>query len=176
MNTLKKKKQELRIELKSKQLNLTREIIDTKSLSITKKIQNMKEYVQATKIAVFMSMEKEFNTQFLLTDIKKEFYIPKIEQGEMNFYRYTGEFELGVFGIKEPKSNEKINKYEIELMIVPYLGYNEAGYRIGYGKGYYDRYLSDTNFPVILPAIDDYLVDFDSEEFDKKIEYVIKND
>lgn len=176
MSTLKKKKRELRIELKNKQLNLTKEIVDIKSLSITEKIQSMKEYVQATKIAVFMSMEKEFNTQFLLMDIKKEFYIPKIEQGEINFYRYTGEFELGVFGLKEPKSNDKINKHEIELMIVPYLGYNELGYRIGYGKGYYDRYLSDTNFPVILPAIDDYLVEFDSEEFDKKIGYIIKND
>lgn len=176
MNILKKKKKELRIQLKSRQLSLNNETLEKKSQEITRKIQSRKEYQDAHKIAIFMSFNKEFQTSYLLEDASKKFYIPRIENDNMDFYLYTREFRTSLYGIKEPVSNEKINKEEIDLMIIPYLGYNKEGYRIGYGKGYYDRYIKNTTFTIILPGIREYCIDFDPEEFDIPVHYIIEND
>ena len=52
-------------------------------------------------------------------------------------------FETNQFGITEPVSNDVIPHVEIDLVIVPLLAIDKAGHRVGYGKGYYDRYLSE---------------------------------
>lgn len=52
-------------------------------------------------------------------------------------------FQMNQFGITEPLSNDVIPAGEIDLVIVPLLAVDEQGHRVGYGKGYYDRYLAD---------------------------------
>ena len=53
------------------------------------------------------------------------------------------DFSLSKFGILEPKSDEVFPKEQIDLVIVPALGYDQQNYRVGYGGGFYDRYLAD---------------------------------
>lgn len=77
----------------------------------------------------------------------KQVYIPYSGKNrKLTFYSYTLDTELEVshFGMMEPKVRTVvIPKDEIDLVVVPGLVYNEAGYRIGFGGGYYDRYLAD---------------------------------
>jgi 5-formyltetrahydrofolate cyclo-ligase len=51
-------------------------------------------------------------------------------------------FDTNEFGITEPTGGEIVPANEIELVIVPMLAFDKAGHRVGYGKGYYDRFLS----------------------------------
>ena len=55
----------------------------------------------------------------------------------------SGDFQEGRYGIFEPISDVPYPKEQIDLIIVPGLGFDKRKYRIGYGAGYYDRYLSD---------------------------------
>ena len=52
------------------------------------------------------------------------------------------EFEVNAYGIEEPVSSIEISPDAIDLVIVPLLAFDKSGYRVGYGKGHYDRFLS----------------------------------
>lgn len=73
--------------------------------------------------------------------------VPKcIDRNTMDFFEIKSIRDLkpGMLGILEPDSTAmKIEKTEIKHMYVPMLAFNDEGFRLGYGKGYYDRYLSD---------------------------------
>ncbi|MER3407802.1 MAG: 5-formyltetrahydrofolate cyclo-ligase [Nitrososphaera sp.] len=60
----------------------------------------------------------------------------------MAFYEYTGELAEGRFDIKEPVPVSAAVNDDIDLVLVPGLAFDRKGCRIGYGKGYYDRFLS----------------------------------
>lgn len=51
-------------------------------------------------------------------------------------------FEPNAFGVMEPKGSLALSPEDIDVVLVPLLCFDKAGYRVGYGKGYYDRYLS----------------------------------
>ena len=86
------------------------------------------------------------------------------------------EFVNNDYGIEEPLQGEKISPEEIDLVFIPMLAFDEQGYRVGYGKGYYDRYLAQCRSDVLKigfsffeaePRIDDI------NEFDVPLNYCI---
>lgn len=78
--------------------------------------------------------------------------IPKIDihTGVMNHYHYNEEIEFisNAFGIDEPHGGTLVPESEIDLVLVPLLAFDKNGYRVGYGKGYYDRF-----FPKCKPDV-----------------------
>ena len=75
----------------------------------------------------------------------KRIYYPRVSGDEMSFYRVRSldELNCGSFNINEPDMTHEYTEADGRaLMIVPGLGFSYTGYRIGYGKGFYDRYLS----------------------------------
>lgn len=155
-----------------KNLQLPKALIRSKSLALTQMIKELSEYKKAKKIAIYLSMEHEFDTSFLLQDKTKTFFVPKIDNG-MQFYLYDGQLKQGQYGILEPVQSEIINPSNIDLMIVPYLGFNQRGFRLGHGKGYYDKYLENTNFTTVLAGFEEYLIDFKEESFDQNIDIIL---
>ncbi len=105
----------------------------------------------AKYILAYADFKNEVMTdKLILTAILegKEVYLPKIEDNEMSFYRIYSLEELisGYFGIREPIGllSEKINPEDIDdpmLIIVPGTAFDIECNRIGYGKGFYDKYL-----------------------------------
>lgn len=76
----------------------------------------------------------------------KQMVVPKsLPDRRMVFYHVTPEtrYEVSAFGVEEPVSEQVALKESIDLMIVPGLVFTSEGYRIGFGGGYYDRYLKD---------------------------------
>lgn len=88
-------------------------------------------------------------------------------------------FELNKYGIPEPSMGALIAEKEIDLAFVPLIAFDLFGNRVGYGKGYYDRFIAKCRFNMIkigisyFPPLDQIE---DIEEFDKKLDFCITPD
>lgn len=142
------KKSALRQELKAQLLRLKEDYLQEADLEIREKLWRLREYREAHSIYCFCSVDREVNTRPILSRALEEgktVALPVIEGGRMRPRRLGPEGLLvpGAYGIPTPPETEPwINEEEIDLILVPGLAYDEAGYRLGYGGGYYDRLLS----------------------------------
>lgn len=125
------------------------------SLKVADRIIGHQWFYQAERLLIFVSYGSEIDTSEIISEALrkgKKVYVPKVEGDVMEFYRITSLDELveGYKGIREPSgSSEKYEeKKRLEagervLMIMPGASFDPLRNRIGYGKGFYDKYLSD---------------------------------
>lgn len=146
-------KQNLRKDIKQRLLLLSKEYKVESDRGIFDNIFSMDEYKNASTIFLFVGTHNEINTSVIIEralNDGKVVGVPKcVKLGLMNVHQVRSLEELteGKYGIKEPKSTAKIiNPEEIDLAFIPCLSCNEKGHRLGYGGGFYDKYLKNTNF------------------------------
>ena len=76
--------------------------------------------------------------------------LPRVEGDIMNFYVYDrNSMAVGSFGINEPQNSVGVDAGEIDAVVVPGLAFSVDGTRMGRGKGYYDKYLSQSDFSAL---------------------------
>lgn len=84
---------------------------------------------------------------FLNPDLK--IVVPKIETSDGSMKHYVlnerTELVLNSFGIPEPSGGEEVSVDKLDIVLTPLLVFDERGYRIGYGKGYYDKFFATCN-------------------------------
>ncbi len=100
----------------------------------------MAEYGAFNSFLVYSSIRSEVPTDGLiqvLTELGKQVYLPRVEGDDIVAVPY-GELKIGAFGIQEPVGDAFDGCPDV--CVVPLLGVNSKGYRIGYGRGFYDRY------------------------------------
>ncbi|KRN67722.1 5-formyltetrahydrofolate cyclo-ligase [Pediococcus cellicola] len=119
-------------------------------LSLYEKLFASKEWQQAKTVATTMSGKIEVDTRPIMQQARyehKTILIPKtLAKWQMAFFEYlpTTKLEKTKFGIPEPVGANNISKSDINLILVPGLGFADQGnYRLGFGGGYYDRFLRD---------------------------------
>lgn len=141
-----------RKEVKKKLQNLNIKKYNTWSNCIANTLYETTWWRKATVIALTISRDREVSTIPIIErawSSGKEVVIPKCDpyNHTMKFYRITSfsQLETVYFGLKEPivEQTTYYKPEEIDLMIVPGVVFSRSGYRIGYGGGYYDRYLAD---------------------------------
>ena len=136
-------------------------------------------YKEAKTIATYLSFPHEFQTAELIEQAQKDgktILIPKTyPQGKMDLVLYEPEkLERNSFGLLEPKGNFSIIEPSlIDLIHVPGLAFNPSGYRVGYGGGYYDRYLEHFPGPTISTIYPCQIQNFQPEHFDIPVEEVL---
>lgn len=119
------------------------------SKKLSKKILESDVFRKSKCVAITLSQNMEWDTSIIINEAwkqNKRVCIPKTEKnGIMNFFEYNRftKLEKSFFGILEPVESLLVTKDEIDLIIVPGLAFDKEGYRIGFGGGYYDRYLVD---------------------------------
>lgn len=106
----------------------------------------------------------------------KRFFLP-VTNAEISFCEYNKGcyLEEGKFKTREPKGLPVVTRDSIEAFIIPCVAVNNEDFRLGYGKGYYDRYLEGykgLKIGLINKELSSF--DFKSEEHDLKLDYVIK--
>ncbi len=125
-----------------------------KSKDIMQNILSIPQVDHAEYILCYAGYKSEVKTNALIEELLKrgkKIYLPRVSGDEMDFYHITGLTQLteGYKGIPEP-SEECMNIFTKEIweqnrqkvvMILPGAAFSKTGARIGYGKGYYDRYL-----------------------------------
>jgi len=108
---------------------------------------------------------------------EKTVAFPSIKTGEIVFHKVSSLDYLveGVFKLKEPQKDcEVILPEEIDCMYIPGLVFSKTSNRIGYGKGYYDRYLKSYPGKKIGVCMKDFIIDdFNTESHDVKLDYII---
>lgn len=149
---------------------------------ISRAICESEHFENAEQILVFSSNENEFDTRYIIERCRlsyKRVYYPRCidKEGNMEFFKVdsVGDLTHGSFNILEPK--EYCKKYvpqKNDLVIVPCLSADRMGNRIGYGKGYYDRFLKDFNGVSVCPCYDEMLSDtLPTDDYDMKINIIV---
>lgn len=153
-----------------------------KSLSIAEKskiaIEKIREntlYIPAKNVLIYYPLRYELNLLALLYD-EKNFYLPRVcgENLQICPFKKGDKLVASSFNICEPCSNS-INPRNLDLVVVPALMADKSGFRLGYGGGFYDRFLVENNtVKTILPIAKELIVEeLPHEEFDIKIDEII---
>jgi 5-formyltetrahydrofolate cyclo-ligase len=147
-DTILKLKSVFRENVKNQRAKVTPEEAQEASLSLWLQLKEDVIFQKATRIAAFCSTGTEIDTTPLLSGILKsgkELYLPKTDQTKtlMEFHSVSNFKKLipGPFDILEPPDGKTIAPKQIDLILVPGLAFDNRGSRLGYGHGYYDRYL-----------------------------------
>jgi 5-formyltetrahydrofolate cyclo-ligase len=187
-------KAELRRSMKKTLAALDDETFSVQGVEAGKLIAADSVWQNAGTILSFMSMQKEIETRFLLDEALssgKNLFLPRIIDDTMSFFKIDsldGPWDEGVFGILEPKMNH-VNHFHINtinfplLIIVPGLAFDRSGHRLGRGKGYYDRFLSELknssagnnsqNITIVGLCVKEQLVDhIPTEDYDQKVDAI----
>ncbi|WP_273398664.1 5-formyltetrahydrofolate cyclo-ligase [Traorella massiliensis] len=154
-----------------------------KSLQIANKLKNHFNYQQSNHIAFYSSFGSEADTHEMILRAladHKHVYLPKVvNKQEMDFYEIQtldDMIDQNAFGIKEPKEScIKVKAEDIELMILPGLCFDLKGNRLGYGGGYYDRYLQGKMIYKIGICFDEQILneELETDEYDIQMDEVI---
>ncbi len=143
-------KELLRKELKDKRKRLSNRNIIEKSNKIKKQLFSLPGFKHASTILFYVSYDNEVNTHQMIKDclkLEKNVIVPisKKEDRTLILSKLDNwsDLEVGTYGILEPLASKRkeISIEEIDLIIVPGVGFDRGGYRIGHGKGYYDNLL-----------------------------------
>eukprot|EP00536_Pseudo-nitzschia_multiseries_P003941 jgi/Psemu1/284746/fgenesh1_pg.63_\ len=207
---VRKKKQDLRKKLRAAMKELTVEDIDEQSKSVWTRVFELPVYRSAKTVGLFLSMPtSEINTDLILQHCvqnKKDIYVPEVgknfELCDMELRKVilgdaeSGDTIEGMFHKTWPKNKWKIPEPpadmpnitaqpgDIDLMIVPGLGFDRTRNRLGQGKGYYDRFLAKMtkdgqNLPLVAVALKPQLVE-DTQIpvacYDKQMDMVVLPD
>ena len=138
-------KKDIRKKIFAERKLRTDEQIEAMSLTITDKVTALPAFKNADRILVYADYNHEVVTEYLIKEAwkaGKEVAVPKVVGKDMVFYKLTdlARLEPGYFGIPEPVSGEIVN-WSKALMIMPGVAFDRANHRVGYGGGFYDRYL-----------------------------------
>lgn len=145
------------------------------SEKILKNLFSLKEYQSALNIFTYISFEDEVDTQAILKDSSKNIYVPKIFDKNMFFTKYLPEkLVLNKFGIFEPEICNPVLPCETNVIIIPALAVDKKFNRLGYGGGYYDKYLQNVSCIKIVLIPEALLVlEINAESFDISCDIVI---
>lgn len=140
-------KHEIREFFKAKRDLLSTEALELKSLEISNRLLELPIW-KFSFFHLFLPIinQKEIDTQPILTLLQgrdKNIVLPKVTGDELQHFLLTDDtpFKKSKWGIPEPIDGIKIDEKKIDVIFVPLLAYDLKGNRVGYGKGFYDRFL-----------------------------------
>ena len=150
-NSIKYTKDELRKKYKILRINMPEDERSLYDRKIFENLTSLYQYKNAKTILTYISIDIEVATRSLIkkaVDDGKNIAVPKCtDDFGMDFYFINSfdDLETSTFGLLEPRTDicRKVKNYKDCLCIVPGMSFDVSGYRIGYGKGYYDRFLSE---------------------------------
>lgn len=171
---IKKTKKEIRKEMLKKRDALPKDYVYEQSDKVFKLLKTVNGFFNAESFFVYVDFRNEIKTDKIIDFLKNKIvYLPKIDGENIYAVKKGEETSLNKYGISEPKSN---NAYtgKIDVCIIPLVACSRKGDRIGFGKGYYDRFLKNTNSLKIGLAYSWQVSDdFENDFFDEKLDIIV---
>ncbi len=171
-------KKELRKQLLTERRGLDADYRLQRDILIYNKLMELPLIAEADTVFTYVSTETEVDTILFIEamlSFGKTVAVPKCEGKKMRFIAIDSlaDLETGAFGILEPKGDEEITDFRRSICITPALSFDEKGFRMGYGGGYYDRFLSEYTGTSIGICYEDFIGDIVTEEYDLPVKIVV---
>lgn len=174
-------KSELRRFYRAKRKSLADKIL--KDRQICESFLNSRLYIDAETILCYAALQDEINVDFIIENALKDgkkVAVPLCTDlnGNMEFYYVNSLSELceGTYGIREPNpdESEKVDDYSGCICLVPGLSFDKRGHRLGYGKGYYDKFIKKFIIISVGLCYNDLLSDeLPAEKHDEAVDFII---
>lgn len=173
-------KKALRQQIRLKKRAMRPEQIQLASKRLGELFINAEPYKKAKTIYFYLPYNQEVRTEPMILkalEQGKQVAVPKVYGDEMRFIYITdfSGIETGYAGIPEPVADEPVANDPTALVLMPGLAFDKEGHRIGYGGGFYDRFLSaEPNHPTVALCYDFQMLEhIDTEEFDIPVDLVL---
>lgn len=180
-------KSELRKKYKALRKSLSIDQADDFSLAIANQLLQL-DIWNKSFYHIFLSIEeqKEINTEYILNILAgkdKNIVISKSNFKNLSLTHYlltdSTRIKKNHYNIPEPIDGIEINSSQIEVVFVPLLAFDKTGNRVGYGKGFYDRFLSECKSETIkigLSFFDSEIENFETDDNDVSLDYCVTPD
>ncbi len=173
-------KQELRKTGLSRRNQMSEVEVRNLSAKIIEEIKKQLPIDKYDVLGFYMPLGNEVDLRPLMAELiakGKTIVIPKVlDKNTMEFYplQDMDDYYIGKFNVREPKSNKKMPKTKIDIIFVPGIYFSADKYRLGFGAGYYDRYLKDyPNLKVGICYGFQYIPEFPSDIHDVPMDLII---
>lgn len=171
-------KKQLRKKLLDLRKSISSEEVKGRSNTIINKIRLSEEYKNSKIIGIYSPIKNEVDLLELFND-NKTICLPRVSGDEMDFYIVNSikDLHLGSFNVLEPNYDLKIiDKNKMDIIYTPCVGMSKDLYRIGYGKGFYDKYLKDYKGLKIATCYSFQIVDEKfNDEYDVRMDKIISD-
>ena len=178
----KKMKSQLKNQILEKRNALTNEEAAEKSKAIIEKLFSLDEYQKSKSVMFYVSIKNEVGTREAINESlkSKSVIVPKVKIGEIEPSLIISLDNLieGKFGVLEPIESMIVPFKKIDLVIVPGIAFDKKCHRIGYGLGYYDKFLKKVPKAVKIGLCFDFqLVDeIPNESHDVPVDIIITDE
>ena len=135
-------KTELRTTMLNQRMRIPEMVHVGLSQEAVKRIQDHPFYKHAKHIGIYHPIKNEMNLLSLKKNQEKIFYLPKVYDQEMHYLKYEEALKESELGIYEPVSSKRYDEV-LDLVIIPALAVDKNYHRVGYGKGFFDRFIRD---------------------------------
>ncbi len=174
-------KKSLRRLLLEKRDNTSFDLMKIASEKMQKRLKKINAFRNAEKIGVYYPIGSEILTQDIIQELLsngKDVFLPKVIGERMEFRKITdfSSLEKGSFDIMEPKEDCQIDN-SLDIILVPTVGISSAGVRLGYGHGFYDRFLAEHKTTTISLILEKQIIkNIPKSEHDIVIDWIITED
>lgn len=138
----------VREELKQRRASLSAEEIQRRSLAVQQRVISLGDFIRAGTLALYSAFRGEVETGRLMQEgfsRGKRVVFPRVSEERLDFVAVDSStvFHPGPWGVAEPAAGRTVAVTEIDLMVLPGLAFDRRCFRLGWGKGYYDRVLDN---------------------------------
>ena len=175
------KKNALRDLLLERRDNTSFDLLKIASKKMQKRINKVYAFKDAQKIGLYYPIGSEILTQDIIQELiskGKDVFLPKVTGENIEFRKIEdfGSLEIGNFDIMEPKEDCMVNN-NLDIIVVPTVGISPTGIRLGYGHGFYDKFLARNKTTTISLILEKQIIkNIPKSEHDINIDWIITED
>ena len=175
------KKKSLRELLLERRDNTSFDLLKIASKKIQKRINKVYAFKDAQKIGLYYPIGSEILTQDIIQELiskGKEVFLPKVIGENMEFRKIEDfrSLEIGNCDIMEPKEGCKVDN-NLDIIVVPTVGISPTGVRLGYGHGFYDKFLTKKEVITISLTLEKQIIkNIPKSEHDINMDWIITED
>jgi len=175
------KKNALRDLLLERRDNTSFDLLKIASKKMQKRINKVYAFKDAQKIGLYYPIGSEILTQDIIQELiskGKDVFLPKVTGENIEFRKIEdfGSLEIGNFDIMEPKEDCMVNN-NLDIIVVPTVGISPTGIRLGYGHGFYDKFLARNRTTTISLILEKQIIkNIPKSEHDINIDWIITED
>jgi len=175
------KRESLRNLLLEKRDNTSFNLMKIASDKIQKKLKKIYAFKNAQKIGAYYPIGSEIFTQNIIQELlsqAKEVFLPKVIGEKMEFRKIESfsSLEQGSFDIMEPKTDCPVDN-NLDVLLVPTVGISPTGVRLGYGHGFYDKFLAENKTTTISLTLEKQIIkNIPKLEHDILIDWIVTED